>query len=76
MTLARGKRSPRAAATVSSAINNILLNGKTPNSGPSFVPSGTPRSRVGTKRTRNKTIKIKKLLPQAKTVEVRKNGTV
>ena len=35
-----------------------------------------PRSKIGTKRTRNRAIKIKKLLPQAKIVEVKKNGYV
>ena len=88
--MSRGKRPPRAATVASLAINNILLNAKKPNlvntnsqtgSKPSFVPANRPRSGVGVKnieriRVRNRAMKIKKLLPQPKNVEVKKNGVV
>ena len=98
MVMPRGKRPPRAAATFSQAINNVLLGKKNigpalaapaaiagPSSQPTFAPAhlrsrlGRPRPSggIGVKnmqafRRRNRDIKIKKLLPQSKAVNVKK----
>ena len=46
------------------------------NNSPSFVPSGKKKKWSGCKKDKKQGNKDKKLLPQAKTVEVKKNGIV
>ena len=89
IVMPRGKRPPRAAAANSSAINNTLL-GKRNIGQPSLqIYQGLvarqidlcPSGGIGVKnmdrfRKRNRDIKIKKVLPQSKIVQVKKTGVV
>ena len=73
----RSIRLTRGAAQTSQAINNALLGTK--NVGPASLGRPVPTGGIGVKKMatkRNKSIKIKKLLPQPRMVSVKKNGHV
>ena len=74
----RSVRPTRGAPQTSQAINNVLL-GTNKNIGPASLGRPVPTGGIGVKKMvtkRNKSIKIKKLLPQPRMVSVKKNGQV
>ena len=80
MRLPRGKRPTRAAAANAQAINNIISRSRVVKAAKAAVAARPrPAGGVGVKKMRKggvRRIKIKKPLPQAKIVEVKKNGVV
>ena len=87
----RGKRPPRAAAQNSAAVNNVLLGKRNIGpalgaaaaavAGPSGLGRPVPAGGVGVKNMQafhrgNRSDKIKKLLAQPKTINVKKNGVI
>ena len=72
----RSLRPTRGAAKTSQAINNALLGTKK-NIGAASLGRPVPTGGIGVKKMmtkHNKSIKIKKLLPQPRMVSVKKNG--